>query len=101
MDEAFAGFIKNSIESDIISRKALERDLIGILQSVQPDFMESAIKFYISRTSTIVNYSISRFLFDILEGAILAISHPATSDLAIPKYIATSLVKAMFNFCVF
>ncbi len=85
LDETFAGFTKNTIESDKMSRQILQDNLVKILQNVPPEMMENVIQFFVKRVSKIVNYSISRMLFEVLEAAILTMSHPAVSELVLPK----------------
>lgn len=68
-----------------MSRQILVDNLVKILQNVPAEMMENVIQFFVKRISKIVNYSISRMLFEILEAAILTMSHPAISELSLPK----------------
>lgn len=92
LDETFAGFTKNTIESDKMSRQILQDNLVKILQNVPPEMMENVIQFFVKRVSKIVNYSISRMLFEVLEAAILTMSHPAVSELVLPKILCHCIV---------
>lgn len=69
-----------------MSRQILVDNLVKILQNVPAEMMENVIQFFVKKISKIVNYSISRMMFEILEAAILTMAHPAISELSLPKY---------------